>query len=103
MIRNGNRRVIQKIEFVITNNLLQLQTRNVDVANWCTPYAMNWRIIIRITNAPIARTPMLHVSYVRHAMSEMEDNAIQKVGRVGTRRRRGLDYTRHENSTRGNK
>jgi len=35
-------------------------------------------------------------------MSEMEDNVMQKVGRVKTRRRRLMDYTRHENSTRVN-
>jgi len=61
---------------------------------------------MRITNTPIARTPMLHVSLyarsLRNAMSEMEDNVMQKVGRVRTRRRRPMNYTRHENSTRVN-
>ena len=47
---------------------------------------------------------MLHIPYaksLRNAMSDCEmESAMQKVGRVRTRTRKRMDYTRHENSTR---
>ena len=60
-----------------------LQMRNVNAANRCMPYTINWRIITRITSTPITRTPTGHASYAtspRKAIMEMEDSNMQKVG-----------------------
>jgi hypothetical protein len=60
-----------------------LQMCRADLANWCVPYTINWRIITRITNTPMKRTTTgraLNATSPRKDVSEMEETSAQKVG-----------------------